>query len=183
MSESSDPAVGLRRIVTTTNAAGRSEILIDGPPAEDHGVASLHEIWTDTLAGPIAPGDAGDQGKGKVRLTPPPGGVKIRWFIVRPRPAAVSADEFAGFVKAAFADIGAADHQPDTTRHPAMHLTHSLDAIILIRGRVKLLLDDAETIVEPGNVVVQRATNHAWVVEGDEPALFVAVLIDRSGEG
>jgi len=27
-------------------------------------------------------------------------------------------------------------------------------------------------------VVVQRGTNHAWVVDGTESALFIAVLID-----
>ncbi|MCI4646102.1 MAG: cupin domain-containing protein [Hyphomonadaceae bacterium] len=179
MSQQHDPAMGLRRIVTGTNAAGRSHILIDGPPAETHDVASLHEIWTDAASGPIDRAAAEDLGKGKVQLTPPPGGVKIRWFIVRPRPEGISDAEFRSFVKDAFADIGAADHQPDTTRHAAMHLTPSLDAIILIRGRVRLILDEEETVISPGDVVVQRATNHAWVVEGDAPALFVAVLIDR----
>lgn len=179
MTETADPAVGLRRVVTGTDAAGRSRILIDGPPAESHDVASLHEIWTDAASGPIDPSETEDRGVGKVQLAPPPGAVKIRWFIVRPRPEGVTAEQFEQLVAAAFADIGAAGHRPDTTRHPAMHLTPSLDAIILIRGRVRLLLDDDETVIGPGDVVVQRATNHAWMVEGDEPALFVAVLIDR----
>lgn len=64
--------------------------------------------------------------------------------------------------------------------HPAMHTTHTLDAIILIKGRVKLILDNEEAEIGPGDVVVQRATNHAWAVVGDEPALFVAVLVDRT---
>lgn len=179
MSEQQDPSIGLRRVVTGTNEEGRSMILIDGPPAEAHPVASLHEIWTDMASGPMERTAGEDLGKGEVRLTPPPGGVKIRWFIVRPRPEGISDEAFRSFVKGAFADIGAGDHQPDTTRHAAMHLTPSLDAIILIRGRVRLILDEEETVIEPGNVVIQRATNHAWMVEGDEPALFVAVLIDR----
>ena len=61
-----------------------------------------------------------------------------------------------------------------------MHKTHTVDAIILVKGRVRLLLDEDETVIGPGDVVVQRATNHAWAVEGNEPALFVAVLVDRS---
>ncbi len=179
MAEQLGPSSGLRRIVTGNDENGRSFILIDGPPAESHEVASLHEIWTDAASGRIDPVETEDRGKGKVQLSPPAGGVKIRWFIVRPRPDGVTGDEFAGLVRATFEDIGAGDHQPDTTRHPTMHTTHTIDAIILIRGEVKLLLDDDETLVRPGDVVVQRATNHAWVVEGDEPALFVAVLIDR----
>ena len=60
------------------------------------------------------------------------------------------------------------------------HEVGALDAIILVKGRVRLILDSGETVIGPGDVVIQRATNHAWAVEGDEPALFVAVLIDRS---
>ncbi len=180
MTDQTDPATGLRRIVTCTNEEGRSRILIDGPPAEISEIASLHEIWTDAASGPLDARATEDLGKGNVALSPPPGGVKIRWFIVRPRPEGISAEDFAGFVGAAFEEIGARDHRPDTTRHPAMHTTHSIDAIILIKGEVRLLLDDDETIVRPGDVVIQRATNHAWVVDGSEPALFVAVLIDRS---
>lgn len=179
MADYVDPSVGLRRVITGTGPDGRSRILIDGPPAEIHDVASLHEIWTDSATGLIDPAATEDRAKGKVQLAPDAGQVKFRWFIVRPRPEGVSAEQFSELVAAAFSDIGAADHRPDTTRHPAMHLTPSIDAIILIRGRVKLLLDDDETVIEPGNVVIQRATNHAWVVEGDEPALFVAVLLDR----
>jgi hypothetical protein len=32
--------------------------------------------------------------------------------------------------------------------------------------------------LRPGNVVIQRGTNHAWQAHGG-PALFLAVLIDR----
>jgi len=169
----------LRRVVTATNGEGRSHILIDGPPAATHEVAGLNEIWTDASAGPLDPSDTTDRGAGRVQLAPPEGGVKLRWFIVRPRPEGVANAEFEAMVAQAFGDIGAADHRPDTTRHPAMHTTHTLDAIILVKGRVRLLLDDDETVIGPGDVVVQRATNHAWVVEGDMPALFVAVLVDR----
>jgi hypothetical protein len=35
-----------------------------------------------------------------------------------------------------------------------------------------------ETRLRPGNVVIQRGTNHAWNAHGG-PALFLAVLIDR----
>jgi quercetin dioxygenase-like cupin family protein len=61
-----------------------------------------------------------------------------------------------------------------------MHLTRTLDAIIIVRGRVRLLLDTDERLLGPGDVVVQRGTNHAWVCDGDEPALLVAVLISRT---
>jgi quercetin dioxygenase-like cupin family protein len=60
-----------------------------------------------------------------------------------------------------------------------MHLTPTIDFIILVKGQVRLVLDEGERLLSPGDVVVQRGTNHAWVCEGDEPAILVAVLIDK----
>jgi hypothetical protein len=173
----------LRRVVTGEDERGRSRILIDGPQAAEFRsgeLGGLYEIWTDMLAGPIDAADTVDRGQGKPVLSPPRGGMKIRWFAIEPAPEGISDEEMRAFTRARFVEMGAADHQPDTSRHPAMHKTDTIDAIILISGRVKLLLDEDETIIEPGQVVVQRATNHAWVVEGNQPALFVAVLVDRS---
>ena len=59
-----------------------------------------------------------------------------------------------------------------------MHKTKTIDYIILLSGNVTLLLDDDEVQLQPFDVVVQRGTNHAWVVDGKESALFIAVLID-----
>lgn len=59
-----------------------------------------------------------------------------------------------------------------------MHKTDSLDIIVLVKGAVDMLLDDGEaTSLKPGDVVIQKGTNHAWVNKGAETALFVAVLI------
>ena len=74
--------------------------------------------------------------------------------------------------------VGASHCRIDTTRHPAMHKTETLDFIIVLRGEVTLLLDEDETALRQGDVVVQQATNHAWVNYGSEPAVMIAVLID-----
>ena len=74
--------------------------------------------------------------------------------------------------------MGAAHERVDTSRHPSMHKTKTIDYIILLKGDVTLLLDKDEVRLKPFNVVVQRGTNHAWVNNGDEPALLIAVLID-----
>ena len=59
-----------------------------------------------------------------------------------------------------------------------MHQTKTIDYIILLEGDVTLILDEDEVQLKPFNVVVQRGTNHAWVNNGTEPALLIAVLID-----
>ena len=63
----------------------------------------------------------------------------------------------------AFDRIGAAHHRIDTSKHPAMHKTDTIDYIILLKGDVSLLLDEEEVRLEPFDTVVQRGTNHAWV--------------------
>ena len=37
---------------------------------------------------------------------------------------------------------------------------------------------DAERELKPFDVVVQRATNHAWINTGNEEALLMGVLVD-----
>jgi quercetin dioxygenase-like cupin family protein len=61
-----------------------------------------------------------------------------------------------------------------------MHKTETIDYIILLKGDVTLILDNDEVNLKPFDVVVQRGTNHAWVNNGDEPALLTAVLIDSN---
>ena len=80
----------------------------------------------------------------------------------------------------AFEKVGAAHHRVDTTKHPAMHKTETVDYIILLKGDVTLILDEEEVDLKPFDVVVQRGTNHAWVNNGNEPALLIAVLIDSN---
>lgn len=171
----------LRRVITGQNAQGRSYVAIDGPPAEVlpfSEMAGLHEIWT-LLPGPFRRTEATDRGKGKVALSPPTGGVKLRWFTVAPETGGAAAADAEESYSHIFELMQGEDARPDISRHPGMHLTKTIDFIILIRGSVRLLLDDDERVLRPGDVVVQRGTNHAWVCESAEPALLVAVLIDR----
>ncbi|MEY4269031.1 MAG: hypothetical protein RLZZ58_247, partial [Pseudomonadota bacterium] len=41
-----------------------------------------------------------------------------------------------------------------------------------------LILENETRHLKPGQVVIQRGTNHAWEAHGG-PALLLAVLIDR----
>jgi quercetin dioxygenase-like cupin family protein len=66
----------------------------------------------------------------------------------------------------------------DTSRHPGMHKTRTIDYVVLLSGEVTLLLDKGEVDLKPFDVVVQRGTSHAWVNNGKEPALIAAMRID-----
>ena len=55
--------------------------------------------------------------------------------------------------------MGASHERVDTSRHPSMHKTKTIDYIILLKGDVTLLLDEDEVRLKPFDVVVQRGTN------------------------
>ena len=171
----------LRRIVTANSDEGRSRILIDSEAAKLLAVdeAGLAEIWTASLtSGGLL--DATDRlADEDLRLEPDTNAVKVRWFTVAPEDKAKSKEELETSAAFGFGAVGAAHCRVDTSRHPMMHKTDSLDVIILIKGKVDLLLDDGgPAALKPGDVVIQRATNHAWVNHGPETALLVAVLIN-----
>jgi len=169
----------MRRIVTGHNSSGKSIISIDGPPARSIGedVGGLFEIW-NTDGNLIDTTDVVDRADIDIILSPPENGSKFRYFQINPTPEGVPMDIMQEIAADAFKRIGAAHHRIDTSKHPAMHKTNTIDYIILLRGDVTLILDEEEVRLEPHDVVVQRGTNHAWVNNGDEPALLIAVLID-----
>ena len=41
-----------------------------------------------------------------------------------------------------------------------------------------MAMEDGETLLKPGDCIVQRGTNHAWVNKSDTPCTLMAILID-----
>ncbi|MCJ7934984.1 MAG: cupin domain-containing protein [Chryseobacterium sp.] len=73
-------------------------------------------------------------------------------------------------------DLGV-DRKPGKP-HPMMHQTPTLDYIIILSGELHLIMEEGETLLKPGDIVIQRGTNHAWSNRSDEPCIQLAVLID-----
>ena len=169
----------MRRIVTGHNDNGKSIVTIDGPPARSIGedVGGLFELW-NTNGNAVISTDVIDRADDEIILSPPSRGTKFRYFQINPLPEGVPEDMLQEIAADAFEKVGAAHHRVDTTKHPAMHKTETVDYIILLKGDVTLILDEEEVDLKPFDVVVQRGTNHAWVNNGNEPALLIAVLID-----
>ena len=171
----------MRIIITWHNQHGKSIITLDGPPARSIGedVGGLFEVW-NTDGSDIISTDEIDRADEDILLSPPSGGTKFRYFQINPLPEGVPDAMMQEIAADAFEKIGAAHHRVDTKKHPAMHKTETIDYIILLQGDVTLILDEEEIDLKPFDVVVQRGTNHAWVNNGDEPALLIAVLIDSN---
>lgn len=66
--------------------------------------------------------------------------------------------------------------------HPLMHKTNTLDYIIILSGELYLILEEGETLLKPGDIVIQQGTNHAWSNRSDKPCIQLAILLDANGE-
>ena len=62
--------------------------------------------------------------------------------------------------------------------HPLMHQTDTLDYIVILSGQIYLILEEGETLLQAGDIVIQRATNHAWSNRSHGPCIQLAILLD-----
>ena len=172
----------VRRVVTGHDGAGRSIVQEDGPPARvvtlgGDGGTTFHELWS-TRATP-APIDraSGEPSEPGISLLPPRGGTRIRILDIPPDDGSVAALPREA-VRALFEAIGAGHALTEDPPHPLMHRTETVDYGIVLEGELVLILDESETIVRAGDVVVQRGTSHAWANRSQANARIAFILID-----
>ena len=108
-----------------------------------------------------------------------PLGVKIRISELQPEPESVqglSPDQAAEWYRAS-------GHPASSTfgrggRHPLLHRTETVDYAVVLEGQMTLVMDDCEIVLNKGDVVVQRGTNHAWSNRSDKLVRMLYILID-----
>ena len=165
-----------RRVITGVTTDGKSTVVSDTTiPVAD--VLGMVDFWfTDQVPASLtAQGQPEDQ---PTRLEPPRSSTIFRLFEIPAQPEGLTPAEARRRAAQEFAQAGAAHCQVDTSRHPMMHRTTTIDYVVLLRGRVTLLLDETEVDLQPFDAVVQRGTNHYWVNRNPEPALLLGVLLD-----
>jgi len=175
----------VRRIVTGHDPAGRAIIQEDGAVPRVRRIGGdvgplFHEVW-NTPATP-APIDAasGEPPEDGISLAPPRNGTRIRVLDIPPDDASL-ATRSAEEARAHFAEIGAADaasHTGAGSRHAHMHRTETIDYGIVLDGEIVLIVDEGETTVRAGDIVIQRGTNHGWANRTDRNCRIAFILID-----
>ena len=175
----------IRRVVTGHDASGRAIIQEDGivPRIQKIGGDTgpmFYEVWnTRATPAPIDPA-SGEPPEEGIILAPPKNGTRIRVLDIPPDDpsfAEVTPEE----ARAHFAEIGAADassFEGKESRHAHMHRTETVDYGIVIEGELVLIMDEGETTVRAGDIVVQRGTNHGWANRTDRNCRIAFILID-----
>ena len=169
----------IRRVVTEEDASGRARIVEDGrvsamsvPERPGYNVSN---IWVtgDAPASINAPDRIADH---KGVLLPPPNGTVLR--IIDYPPEATDPAERRRQLAATFGTLYPdAEHRIDD-KHPGMHRTETVDYAIVLEGEIVAMLDDSETVLRAGDILIQRGTNHAWANRSGKPARICFVLID-----
>ncbi len=62
-------------------------------------------------------------------------------------------------------------------RHFWFHKTESLDYAVVLEGEIHALLDQGETLMQAGDVLIQRATNHSWSNKSGKNCRMLFVLM------
>ena len=171
-----------RRVVTGHNDQGKSIIAMDSGPGIRRG--NLFEMWCTTSmpTDNLDPEDHVATREGL--LEPDPDGTIFRFFEVRPERELGSREDREREQQERLASMSERERasviarRPDTSRHPGMHKTRTVDYIILLKGEVTMLVDEGEVHLKPFDVVIQRGTNHAWINKGDETAVLIAMMVE-----
>jgi hypothetical protein len=170
----------VRRVITGHGPDGRSRIVEDGrSPAVRLVPERPGYRVTNLWATPGSPAPIDDPDRiGEIRgVLPPPGGTVIRIIDFPPEPA--DRAERDRMLRATFGGLYRdADHRPDDGRHPGMHVTETVDYAIVIEGEIVAILDEEETVLGAGDVLIQRGTNHAWSNRSARHCRVAFVLID-----
>lgn len=169
----------IRRVVTGHDAAGRARVVDDGEVAPiTSGLlpgAAAYRLWGRDER-PAFPDDGAP--RPAAAWYPPRDGSRFQINTIPPGELVPDADldvaaamdelerEMPGALAAADPDV------------PGMHVTDSIDYVLVVSGEVTLDLDGGEqAVLRAGDVVVQNGTRHAWRNHGTEPCTIVGVAV------
>jgi mannose-6-phosphate isomerase-like protein (cupin superfamily) len=139
---------------------------------------ALTDLWETTDAPASNEGNA-DAVTRPVRLEPPSKGTILRIVEFPPDSQWRNSADAAK----AFESIGAGHAKDSSTADPMMHKTATVDYLIILKGEIYAILEDGETLLKPGDIMIQRGTNHSWSVRGTEPCVLAAVLVSSQPVG
>ncbi len=171
-------ATKVRRVVTAQNARGRSYILSDDIATNAQEMKTVDRAHGHPISGRLS------RRRRATRALPTarPG----RCAMSRPRAARCFASSNSRPTKCGAtpsiptrrsARSGGHTRVKDSA-DPLMHKSTTIDYIIVIKGEMYAVMDEGEVLLKPGDVLVQRGTNHSWSNRSDAPCLIAAILID-----
>lgn len=174
-------AKSVRRIIASHNENGESYIQEDRAAPNVTVTGGIEGFpWADlwvvdsTPASNAGDADAADR---PIELQPPVNGNVFRIIDLPPDTLRFGAnvDQAPNTSAVAAGDAYAAGAG---SRHPGFHKTRTVDYAIVLEGEIYAMMDVGETKMGPGDVLIQRGTNHAWSNRSDKACRMAFVLVD-----
>jgi len=163
-----------RRIVTGHDSQGKAVVLFDGAlPPQPRGANGVTLLWV-TREFPVDAATAADHAQTTIGVPPPDNGTVFRIVEFAPADAHAASIDHNQILRSMGIDPATQGY----ARHVHTHRTRTIDYAVVLEGEIDMLLDDSEIHVKAGDVLVQQATNHAWVNNGTKPCRIAFILID-----
>ena len=165
----------MRRVVTGLDDRNHAVVLFDTRmPLKTvaPGINATNFWITDTYPPALTKDDPSGR---QIGTAPPDNGTKFRVVEFPPLDAATEAKMPPQMLQKGITNSPA---KGIPVKHPLMHRTRSLDYAVILSGEIDMMLDDGDVHLSQGDVIVQQATNHAWVNRGKEPCRILFVLMD-----
>jgi hypothetical protein len=170
----------IRRVVTGHDAGGRAVVLrdeVDPHKRVRPGRGSVSRLlWVTRESPALAVAD--DAAEGFAGTAPPARGSVVRIVDFPPFTDAEIAQFDMNYLAGEHG--GDADGFHRASSHPFMHRTQSVDYGLVLIGEIEMKLDEDWVLLRAGDVVVQRATNHAWVNRSGAFCRIAFVLLDAA---
>jgi hypothetical protein len=174
LASSAARAADIRRVVTALDANDKAIALFDSRVTLGPGSTPSAKLWvTDTA--PAALSFTDDSGA-KPTALPPDLGTALLVVEFPPLDPAEEAKMDPNFMMKVIGERAPARGLP--VRHPLMHRTRTVDYAVVLSGEIDMMLDASVVHVRAGDVIVQQATNHAWINRGTQPCRVLFALID-----
>src|SRR5471032_1030234 len=161
----------VRRIVTGERHDGKSYFVSDGPTPNRTNRAGLPQAQGVWMTGEACASGDDPAPAGHVCGFHSKGGSLLR-VVDFPPDETYDEQVLTRFLD----DSGVRD--TSGARHFWFHKTMSLDYAIVLEGEIWALMDEGETLMRPGDVLIQRATNHSWSNRSGKPCRMAFILID-----
>jgi hypothetical protein len=169
----------IRRVVTGHDKNGKAVMIMDSaaPNARvrPNGLVSTLMWVTDKT--PYSEKST-DEGNRETGITPPLEGTIFRILEIPPESTRTADQAHASHAVAANADGSENGLQRDlNARHSGMHRTESIDYALVLEGEIDMLLDDSETHLKAGDIVIMQGTYHAWANRTDKTCMMAFILV------
>jgi mannose-6-phosphate isomerase-like protein (cupin superfamily) len=168
----------IRRVVTGHDENGKA-VFVSDEEVEPLTLAALpgaefHRLWGADSA-PRFP----DRGEPPAQPTffPPVNGFRFLFFTIPPQSTAAP-DVDPGAAESEVEEKLPGMSQWMEPDDPGMHTTDTVDYAIVLEGEIWSVMDEGETLLRAGDVLIQRGTNHAWANRSGKTARIAFVLMD-----